>query len=108
MINNELLAKVLGFISCTFTEHLDGDYDPCINILYKSSKIDGLLLLNVYELAHLCKEWAYSNNHIIESSMYNGKWRSDCVSKLEPTKVPNVYKAETEPEGSSPHREDIP
>ena len=71
MISNELLAAVLGFTSCTFEEHLDGEYDPCINIAYTSPELDALLLLNLYELAHRCKEWAFSEGYEVSTSCDN-------------------------------------
>jgi len=62
MISKELLSKVLG-INVHKVEQIDTstiyyEWD------YLSYEINGTDI-NIYELAHKCKEWAYDNNWFI-------------------------------------------
>ena len=56
--SNELLGEVLGKEVISVTKELDGKFDPCILVTFK----DEVLLLNIYELMYLMKEWAYTKN----------------------------------------------
>ena len=61
IISKKLLSSVLGLKVKKIKYHLDGEYDPCLLIHYKC----GSLLLNIYELTHLCKVWAIEKHNII-------------------------------------------
>lgn len=64
MISKELLGVVLGYEINEFEEDLSGEYDPILHIDY----IGGVLLLNQYELMHICKKWASGLGYVIVSS----------------------------------------
>ena len=51
--------------------------------------------INIYELAHKCKEWAHSRNFMIQSYLYNTKARADLLSSCD---VDEKFIADTEPE----------
>ena len=72
IIGKELLSEVLKCRVIEIEEHLDSEYDPCINIHYETiNDTDyegGVLLLNIYELAHKCKEWADKIGYTIWSN----------------------------------------
>ena len=55
--------------------------------------------VNIYELAHKCKEWAYDNGYYIDS----GKHKSYCEAEIgdlwgEPLGLRPEFKTTTEPE----------
>ena len=104
MISKELLNAVLGDKYnverlCEWYEIEDG----YLKTHYDCGKYDlqgrptGLgIEINIHELAHLCKEWAYSTYGImIQSYPYCGKGRADAIKGL---KVDEVFKEKTEPE----------
>ena len=60
MISNELLTEVLG------EKRVILDYEVSINrkeIHYGHKDIDEDGFINIYELAHRCKEWLENNTH---------------------------------------------
>lgn len=68
MISTELLSEVL----CVHVR--DDWYFDCEILVYTYDKILGLdenykAEINIYELAHKCKEWAYSQGYIISSGL---------------------------------------
>ncbi len=81
MISEELLSEVLGWKVINIEEHLWGNFDPCIKIEYTTKTIDGSLLLNIYELAHKCKEWARTQDYYIQTgNRLDGTTRYDVLS----------------------------
>lgn len=89
MISKELLSEVLN-LNITYIEHCNN------SIIYKISVYDREEEVNIYELAHKCKEWAYSTYGImIQSYPYCGKSRADALKGLE---VDEVFKENTEVE----------
>ena len=78
MITKELLSEVLGFSIYHFW--LDGDY-----IVWRE---DGMSEINIYELAHKCKEWALKqgynfrtyDNHYDLMKLSNGRF--ECVAEF--------------------------
>ena len=69
MISKELLSNVLNKNVSYFVvrqNEITYTYDDCDEDL------------NIYELAHKCKEWAYANNYNIESD-YEGYTRLSTV-----------------------------
>ena len=94
IISKELLSEVLGVYV------RDGWYFDCELLLYTHDKILGLdenyhSQINIYELAHKCKEWAHSRNFMIQSYLYNTKARADLLSSCD---VDEKFQADTEPE----------
>lgn len=76
MINKRLLSEILKtkMPNCeviNIREEFDGEFNPCIMIEYTHQPSDiedeSLLLLNIHELSHLCKEWAWREGYSIES-----------------------------------------
>ena len=61
MISKELLSEVLS--SLTLLEIIDGKIDN--NVYFKVEEIDILQSVNIYELAHKCKEWAKRKEYTI-------------------------------------------
>ena len=69
MISKELLSEVLGVYV------RDGWYFDCEILIYTYDKILGLdenyhAEINIYELAHKCKEYARSYDYYIESVVF--------------------------------------
>ena len=92
MISKELLSEVLGVYV------RDGWYFDCEILIYTYDKILGLdenyhAEINIYELVHKCKEWAYTNHeaviNIFQKTSYN-----PYTAKLEG----KVFQSDTEPE----------
>lgn len=72
MITKELLSEVLKvkIQNCKvidITYELEGEFDPCIKIDYETVDSEGLLLLNIYELSNLCKEWALEQGYYLRA-----------------------------------------
>lgn len=63
MISKELLESVLGFTSGNVfikeIETKNNDIEYLCNV-------GGWTLINIYELAHKCKEWAYNNKYVLD------------------------------------------
>jgi len=55
MISKKLLNEVLNIKVINFEKDLEGEFNPCLQIEYNNGC---MLLLNLYELAYLCKKWA--------------------------------------------------
>ena len=71
--SNKLIEAVLKFKNIKVTSELEGKYDPCILIQYENADktleySGGVLLLNIYELMHLMKEWGWKQHHVRLSS----------------------------------------
>ena len=69
MISTEVLSEVLGVYV------RDGWYFDCELLLYTYDKILGLdenyhSEINIHELAHKCKEWAFDKGYIIEVGVH--------------------------------------
>jgi hypothetical protein len=61
--SKELLSIILKKYIVEFIPYIDGEFDPCLQI----DTFDGVLLLNIYELMHMMKEWAFEEGYIISS-----------------------------------------
>jgi len=72
MISKELLSAV--YSNFTIAEILNNRIDE--NIYYKIKEIDILQSINIHELAHKCKEWAWGKHLITVRSGYAefGAW----------------------------------
>ena len=85
MISKELLSEVLKL---EVVKHsLYNEFHKSFNITYMPSE-DSIksrwMPINIYEFAHKCKEWAYLQyGIIIQSYLYNGKWRVDILKGIE-------------------------
>ena len=53
--------------------------------------------INIYELAHKCKEWLVDNRQFVQIDMY-GKYMTKCIIYCNITKDENCFIGETEPE----------
>ena len=61
-ISKELMGEILN-LNITYIEHCNN------SIVYKISVYDREEEINIYELAHKCKEWAYENGYYL--TIYN-------------------------------------
>lgn len=69
MISKELMQELMK--NLTVKEIISTDKKKIDNnIYYKVKEIDILQIINIYELAHECKEWAINNGYNIWSSAY--------------------------------------
>jgi hypothetical protein len=59
MISKELLSEVLGVDIVKF----DSFSSSILDVEFKRFSHEEGIKLNIYELAHKCKEWAYRNNY---------------------------------------------
>lgn len=98
MISKELLGEVLGkYISeCGLYSDNEIVYDMNVSEKYFDREY-----INVYELAHKCKEWALNRNRMIYSfpfKHFNGKllWNSEV--RFNNTIHHATFKGYTEPE----------
>jgi hypothetical protein len=67
MISKELLSEALGYKIHYIHETLDyGD------LIYEYESAHGYIQtdINIHELAHKCKEWAYENSYTVWSGLY--------------------------------------
>ena len=74
IISKELLSEVLGF-------KIDNCWVDGSNVEWIK---DGMSYINIYELAHKCKEWAIDKDFIIETE-YEGKQKafgSYCICRI--------------------------
>ena len=93
MISKELLSEVLGKkVDMIYTEdYLGHSFKPFIRPLY-GSFVDEV---NIYELAHKCKEWALTKHNTYLSSWTES---SQGVCEASTTNEDKDFFAETEPE----------
>ena len=109
MISKELLSEVLGVYV------RDGWYFDCELLIYTYDKISGLdenyhAEINIYELAHKCKEWAYKKEYALtpmndfgfgnkDTDNFKSYWTS-CYINLRPSNGTHLYCVEmtSEPE----------
>ena len=92
MISKELLVEILEL------KRVDKIYIED-NLLYFCELNKGI---NIYELAHKCKEWAYGNGYDLVSSVGNfncGKHKGSCMLHDDVNRdYTNCYTGDTEPE----------
>ncbi len=69
MISTELLSKVLNF---PFNSITDIQYDNNL-LLYTTYSLPTHKYkeINIYELAHKCKEWAFKEGFVVQSNINN-------------------------------------
>ena len=99
-ISKELLSEVLGVYV------RNGWYFDCVTLVYTYDKISGLdenyhAEINIYELAHMCKEWAKLKYFIdIDSHSGCARWGAEAVSHNGRPSVfyEQVFIGRTEPE----------
>ena len=91
-ISKELLIEVLGSeYNQRLVDWFQIEDDNFLRTYYDCGSFDdkgrptGLgLEINIYEFAYKCKEWAYLQyGIIIQSYLYNGKWRVDILKGIE-------------------------
>lgn len=81
MISKELLSEMLGI---DVAKILASEWSNDISVYEKNFKYpmtynaSAYITINIYELAHKCKEWAYSQGYEIDSC-YSGEYR---ISKV--------------------------
>jgi len=70
IISKELLSEVLGF-KCNYAKQ----FEEHKNLIYYSEEMVlwNWKTLNIYELAHKCKEWALKNGNILNSGLQNNE-----------------------------------
>lgn len=81
IISKELLSKVLG-ITVRHIKIFDGNK----NAIFYSEEVVlwNWKTINIYELAHRCKEWAWNNGFILVSKKsFYGEWSCRIHEKLE-------------------------
>ena len=97
MISKELLSAVLG-LHCGIKSIKNSEviyWFDCIGEIREHS-------INIYELAHKCKEWASINSYALESSVHMQPKRSSVAGcqihwRYETEDLP-YFEAESEPE----------
>ena len=74
MISKELLSKVLGYEVKEVLGMLENSANKTIlsYIFEDASLNEGKRIINIYELAHKCKEWAYRRGFLIGSNCRQG------------------------------------
>ena len=82
MISKELLSKVLNTRIDTVRSKVDTDND--VQFFPPSIEYDGFI--NIHELTHKCKEWAYNNGYYL--TIYNDA--IDIVSKTTCKIIDNI------------------
>ena len=93
MVSKELLSEVLN--DYKLIDNIEDDFwISGVNLGYKQKEVASFI--NIYELAHKCKEWALEKGHILLS------WEANPVSGVECyCKSNNInrypFKADTEP-----------
>lgn len=97
MISKELLGEVLG-------ETIKSFKTDSVNVRYQCIVEDGHDdTINIYELAHKCKEWAYNNGFVLTSSyitseLKNLKCPCGIMPKDERFETVHITNASTEQE----------
>lgn len=106
--SKELLSEVLKVEITYLTDELDENMLP-----YQVASQEGWSKINIYEIAHLCKEWAYDKGYIINTALepltHKVSWqydlfklryeKIDMVMDIPPTQHFIITKAyDTEPE----------
>jgi hypothetical protein len=84
MISKELLSEVLN-LNITYIERCNN------SIIYKISVYDREEEVNIYELAHKCKEWAKTKKMYINSIYNEFYW--DRIEKEYFADIPNKNKS---------------
>ena len=108
MINKELLSKVLdNEVPYQVKVHKIIIKNNSLNYFYNSKDSGGGLFeaneyINIYELAHKCKEWTSINSYALESSVHMQPKRSSVAGcqihwRYETEDLP-YFEADTEPE----------
>ncbi len=95
MISTELLSEVLISQSRGYTKKgiikvygMSSIDDASMFQFYYNTKLHSI---NIHELAHKCKEWAWKTNHVVSSFALKAHWRVLVDSK-------ELFIADTEPE----------
>ena len=65
MINKELLSIMLGKDITNISEPVVAEN----NIAYTCTDNSGWDIINIYELAHKCKEWAYKKGYLLKADL---------------------------------------
>jgi len=98
MISKELLSEVLGCDYCSLkysstTIHYEYEFD----VMWSKAMQKNKAKINIYELAHKCKEWALTEGFIIYSSCKSASIYKDLEylygASNEPTEPEAVFKA---------------
>ena len=74
MISKELMSEVLN-LNITYIERCNN------SIVYKISVYDREEEVNIYELAHKCKEWAFIRGYKIESKINEDSCQSHTIKR---------------------------
>ena len=100
--SKELLSEVLGVYV------RDGWYFDCELLIYTYDKISGLdenyhAEINIYELAHMCKEWTFKQGYELFSRILSNdnQMRGNCIVirvESDPETTLTITNADTEPE----------
>ena len=84
--SKELLSSVLGVV----VESVNGRTNSDIKYIVS---MGGYKFINIYELQHKMKEWAYIKGIMLQSYPYNNKGRCDALKGLD---IDESFKADTE------------
>jgi len=105
MISKELLSKVLGF-ECSSYKELGGD-DNIIYPLVHYGWVKGIEQIsnakqypkgiNIYELAHKCKEWALGKDFVLYSGSTHRTKKYRCDIYTKDGDVDEDFVSDTEP-----------
>ena len=73
LISKELLSEVLGYEVENITGMLEHSMNKTtLSYIFKDTSLnDGKRVINVYELAFKCKEWALTKNKCLSSTPYH-------------------------------------
>ena len=84
MISKELLSEVLGHKIWKVMDCNMGTLRYCIYPNKGDEPSEYMFPINIHCLSNKCKEWAYLQyGIIIQSYLYNGKWRVDILKGIE-------------------------
>ena len=98
MINKKLLSEVLGYDVQKYAVRKNNIIPFQRNKVFKDA-LNVRNPINIHELAHMCKEWAYSREYLIDSRVtQSGACRLFTSPISEKKDVERVFTAKTEPE----------
>lgn len=98
MISKELLSIILDeYIETVLINKKDNTDNNIYYCDFETTDYIDCFAINIYELAHKCKEWADKQNFAIKSYIWFGKGKS-IFTDLEDKVYSTMFDAETEPE----------
>lgn len=106
LISKELLSEVLGYKIWKILDCNMGTLRYCIYPNKGDEPSEYMFPINIYELAHKCKEWAIENGFCVMSATFNAdeddieeNWIKDVnYAWAELHNEDKLFRADTEPE----------